>query len=164
MSADLNRRLASLFGRGVLRHADVTAGLAMTQAEFWKGETRRVELPQGYGFAAALMPGAEIFGGFANGDRDAGVGLANDDRRYRLLDLKAGEVAIYGKAGRTAPFQWVKMTADPKDGTIKVKAARIELRAGENYVLIDSDPSIGMQKGTFTPTAELPLNPGGTPL
>jgi hypothetical protein len=157
---DMNRRLASLFARGVVRHADVQAGLAMAQAEFLKDETRRVELPQGYGFASSLMPGAEVFAGFANGERDAGIALAFDDRRYRPLDLKSGEVILYGVHARQAPnWHWIKFTDQPKPGTIKIRASRIELRAGQFYRLLDSDPAIGERAGIFDPTQELPLAP-----
>lgn len=162
--SDLNRRLASLLGRGVLRHADVRNGLASMQAEFFEGETRRVEVPQSYGFGSMPLPGAELFAAFANGERDQGIALAYDDRRYRPDDLADGEVILYGKGAKMAPFQWIKMTDLPKAGTIKGKAARIEFRVGEFYVLLDSDPAIGMQKGTFDPTAELPLNPHGAAL
>ncbi len=166
MSTDLDRRLRSLFARGVVRHADVKAGLAMPQAEFLKGELRRVELPQGYGFASVLLPGSEIFAVFANGERDAGVGLSSDDRRYRgKLDfLESGDTALYGQNVGDANGHQAHMTNSPKAGTLKIKCARIELRAADNYVLIDSDPSIGMQKGTYSSSAELPLNPGGAPL
>jgi hypothetical protein len=161
---DVDRRLASLFGRGVVRHADVAAGLASAQAEFYKDETRRVELPQGFGFASSIMPGSEVFAAFGNGERDAGIALAYDDRRYRPLDLKAGESVFYGKGARVAPYQWLKMTDMPKPGTMKGRAARIELRAGQFYLLLDADPAIGAQKGEWDPAQELPLNPHGAAL
>jgi hypothetical protein len=165
MSADLERRLASLFSRGVVRHADIAAGLAAPQAEFFKNEVRRVELAQGYGFASAVLPGAEVFAAFAGGERDAGVALAFDDRRYRPLDLAPGETALYGKGVRAAPNRhWVLTTDRPKPGTIKVQVSRLELRAGQYYVLLDSEPAIGAQKGIHDPAADLPLNPGGAPL
>lgn len=157
---ETNRRLASLFARGVLRHADVRAGLAMPQAEFLKGELRRVEMPQGFGFASNPKPGAEIFAAFRYGDADAGIALAFDDRRYRPLDLASGEVALYGLHAREAPdWHWIRFTDSPKAGTIKIRASRIELRAGRFYHLIDSDPAIGEKSGQFDPTQELPLNP-----
>lgn len=160
MSADLNRRLASMFSRGVLRHADVQAGLAAPQAEFMKGEVRRVELPQGFGFASNPRPGSEVFAVFANGERDAGVALAYDDRRYRPLDLAGGETALYGLHARQGPnWHWIKFTDQPKPGTIKIRASRIELRAGRFYHLLDSDPAIGEKSGQFDPGSELPLNP-----
>jgi phage baseplate assembly protein V len=162
---DVNRRLGALFSRGVIRHADVAAGMAAAQAEFLVGETRRVELPQGFGFASNPMPGSEVFAAFADGERDQGIALAFDDRRVRPLDLKPGESVFYGVQARDKPNgHWIKATNDPKPGTIKWRSPRIELRAGQFYVLLDADPAIGAQKGIFDPGAELPLNPGGAAL
>lgn len=141
--SELNRRLASLFSRGVLRHADVQHGLATGQAEFFAGEQRRVELPQGYGFASVPETGAELFAVFANGERSAGVALAFDDRRKRPLDLEAGEVALYGKHARDQEFgHWIKFTDLPKAKTVKMKARRFELRAGIHFLIIDADDGI----------------------
>jgi phage gp45-like len=165
MTADLNRRLASMFARGVVRHADIMAGLAVPQAEFLKDDLRRIELPQNFGFASSLLPGSEIFAIFRNGEEDAGIGVAHDDRRYRPLDLNPGETALYGKDVRNKPNRhWVLTTDQPKPGTIKVKASRLEFRAGQFYVLLDSDLTIGAQKGTWDPAQELPDNPGGAAL
>ena len=136
------------------------------RAEFFDGELRRVELPQGYGFASVPLPGSEVLAVFNNGQRDDGVALAFDDGRYRgkLAFLKDGEDALCGRNVGDANGYRAQMTDEPKPGTLKIKCAWIELCAGENYVLIDSDPSIGMQKGTDDPASELPLNPGGAPL
>jgi phage gp45-like len=146
MSEDLNRRLASLFARGVIRHADVRNGLAQAQAEFSRGELRRVGLPQGYGMASQPTPGAEVFAVFANGERDAGMALAHDDRRARPTDLAAGETMVYGARAFEAPWHWIKFTDDPKPGTVKIKAKRVEIRCGDYYSVIDADtgPHSGM--------------------
>jgi phage baseplate assembly protein V len=157
--SDIDRRLRSLFARGVVRHSDVQAGLARSQAEFLKGETRRVETPQGYGFASVPLEGSEVFAVFANGERDAGVALAYDDRRRRPKDLAPGEVALYGLHARAAVGHWIKFTDQPKPGTVKIRASRIELRAGQFYRLLDSDPAIGEKSGIHDPAEELPLNP-----
>lgn len=136
--SDLDRRLRSLFARGVVRHSDVQAGLARSQAEFLKGETRRVETPQGYGFASVPLAGSEVFAVFANGERDAGVALAFDDRRYRPKDLASGEVSLYGLHARDEIGHWIKFTDQPKPNTIVVRARRLELRVGEKYLILDS--------------------------
>lgn len=136
---EVNRRLASLYGRGVVRHADVHKGMAAMQAEFYRGETRRVEVPQGFGFASMPKSGAELFAVFAGGEREHGVALAFEDRRYRPDDLKPGEVAIYGLKAKDLPFHWIKFTDDPKPGTVKIRAKRIEMRAGDHYTVLDAD-------------------------
>lgn len=161
----LRARLQLLFARGVVRQADVKSGLAQMQAEFLKNEVRRVELPQGYGFGSAPLPGSEVFAAFAHGDRSAGVALAFDDRTKRPKDLKPGEVILYGLHALEGPnFHWLKFTDQPKAGTVKVKASRLEFRAGRHYVLLDEDPAIGGQKGVWDPEQELPVNPHGAAL
>lgn len=165
MDADeaLRLRLQSLFSRGVVRQVDVKRGLAQMQAEFLDGENRRVEVPQGYGFGASPLPGSEVFAAFANGERSAGVALAFDHRSKRPKDLKPGEVILYGLGALASPWQYAKMTDDPKPGTIKIRASRIELRGGQYYVLLDKDH--GALKGAYDPAAELPdLPPGATAL
>jgi phage gp45-like len=120
--SDLNRRLNSLFSRGVLRHADIQLGLMTGQAEFLAGEVRRVEVPQGYGFASQPFAGSELFAAFAGGERSAGVALAFDDRRRRPTDVLEGEVMIYGKGVRDEIGHAIRFTDDPKPNTVKVKA------------------------------------------
>jgi phage gp45-like len=149
--SDLNRKLASLFARGVLKHADVQAGLASGQAEFLTGEVRRVEVPQGYGFASQPEPGAELFAVFANGERSAGVALAFDDRRRRPLDLQDGETMFYGKGARDAIGHWIRTTKTPKPNTIVMKARRFELRAGDKYLIIDADDGLHSSEAIVTP-------------
>lgn len=142
MSDDLSRRLASMFSRGVVRQSDIRLGLEMPQAEFFKGELRRGEMPQGFGFASRPLPGSEVFAIFANGERSAPVILAGDDRRARPKDLLSGEVSVYGRHARDEIGHWIKFTDDPKLNTIRMKARRLELRAGDHFIIIDADEGI----------------------
>lgn len=154
----LRLRMQLMFSRGVLRHGDVTRGLAMPQGEFFGKELRRVEMPQGYGFGSSPFPGTDLFAAFANGDRSAGVVLGYDDRQRRPKDLKEGEVIVYGAHALASPWHYIKFTDDPKPGTIKVKARRIEIRGGQYYSLWDDD--IGERSGVWPPDQELPIDPG----
>ncbi len=161
----LRLRLQLLFSRGVVRQADVKNGLANVQAEFMKNELRRVDLPQSYGFGSAPLAGSEVFAIFPSGDRSFGVGLGYDDRALRPKDLKPGEVILYGLEALTRPNgHSIRFTSDPKPGTVKINASRIELRVGQYYVLLDSDPAIAMQKGIWPEGVALPLNPHGDAL
>ncbi len=54
-----------------------------------------VERPQNYGFTSRPLDGAEAFVAFLGGQRDHGVVIAVEDRRYRLKGLEKGEVAIF---------------------------------------------------------------------
>jgi phage gp45-like len=74
---------------------------------FMKGETRdKVESPQNYGFTSvvraatkdaqgAIKEAAEGFISFIGGNRSFPVCAMMDDRRYRLKELKSGDVAMF---------------------------------------------------------------------
>ena len=140
--SDLDRRLASLFSRGVVSHDDIANGMAQSQAEFFAGETRRVERPQNYGFGSAPPAGFEIFAAFANGQRDAGVALVSDDRRSRPTDLRPGGVVLYGADVAGALGHRIEFTDVPKAGTIKIKCSRIEITVGTHHLIIDKDTGV----------------------
>lgn len=161
MTEELNRRLATLFQRGVMTTEGVKVGMAVMQGKFLGGDLRSVEVPQGYGHAARPKAGSELFAVFANGEGEHGVALGYDDRRIRP-ELKPGEAAQYGADIKAANGHSALWTDKPKAGTLKIRCSRIELRAGQYYVLLDAD--IGAQKGTFDPSADLPVNPGGAAL
>ena len=135
----LRLRMQSLFARGIVRQADVKSGLAKMQAEFFQGEVRRVEAPQGYGFAASPFPGSEVFAAFPSGDRSAGVALAQDDRAKRPKGMLEGEVMVYGAHANGGIGHWLKFTDVPKANTIIAKGRRIELRVGDKYLILDSE-------------------------
>ncbi len=59
-------------------------------------ETERM---QNYGFTSNPKPGADAFVAFIGGNRDHGIIIAVDDRRYRLKPLQSGEVAMYTDEG-----------------------------------------------------------------
>ncbi len=74
---------------------------------FMNGESRKgVEAPQNYGFTSVVMPAikdalgkiidsAETAISFMGGNRSFPVAGATDDRRYRLKELIAGDVAMF---------------------------------------------------------------------
>lgn len=127
---NIDHRLANMYARGVLRHADVAAGLSRGQAELVKGEVRRLEMPTGYGLATSVPPGADVFAVFAAGNRDHGVIVAHDHRGHRPADLAAGEVALYSNvAGMTVRLK--------PDGTLLLKSpTKLRLEVGGNYIEI----------------------------
>lgn len=96
----LYRAMNGLVSRAVLRLANDSKKLQLVQLGVLDGETRNeVERFQNYGFTSVPKEGAEAVVIFAGGDRDHGLCIAVDDRRYRLKDLGAGEVAVYNDAG-----------------------------------------------------------------
>lgn len=93
---NLLNRLKMMAARGTV--AGVNAALKMQglQITLLANEAKNnVEHFEPYGFTAHPHKGAEILAVFLGGERGHGVVLVASDRRYRIQNLEAGEVAIY---------------------------------------------------------------------
>lgn len=98
--APLMRRIRLALGRGVLRLVNDAGGLQVVQLSLMENEVRsNIERFQEYGFTSVPLAGAEALAAFLGGNRDHGIVIAVDDRRYRLKGLAGGEVAIYTDEG-----------------------------------------------------------------
>ena len=96
----LSVRLAGVVSRAVVKRVDDSKKRQIVQAGLLEGETREgLEHYQPYGFTSVPHAGAEGVALFAGGERDHGLLVAVDDRRYRLTGLENGEVALYTDEG-----------------------------------------------------------------
>lgn len=96
----LARRARLSVARGIIRLITDSGGLQTAQVGLMANETRsNLERMQEYGFTSVPHAGAEAAIIFVGGNRDHGLVIAVDDRRYRLKGLEAGEVAIYTDEG-----------------------------------------------------------------
>lgn len=94
-----NRSLLSV-GRGTIKLVYDQFKMQMAQVSLFAGEIRdKVERMQQYGFTSVPLPGAEATVVSISGNRDHTIIIATDDRRYRIKNLKGGEVAIYTDEG-----------------------------------------------------------------
>lgn len=101
MIAPLQRRVMMTVGRAVLRAIDDSGSRQTAQIEALRGEVRdAVERMQQYGFTSVPLPGADGTVVFVAGNREHGIIVATEDRRYRLTGLEGGEVAIYDDQGQ----------------------------------------------------------------
>jgi phage baseplate assembly protein V len=127
------RRLRLMASRAVLSLIDDAPGVQLVQVKLLDGEVRGgVERVQQYGFTSVPLAGAEGVFLSLGADRDHGVIIAVDERRYRLKALKGGEVAIYDDLG-----QKVHLT---REGIViqtplkcRIDASDIELHASHSY-------------------------------
>jgi len=102
----LRNRVMLMVARGVLRLCNDSGGLQHAQVSLLEGELRdKVERVQDYGFTSVPLPGAEAVTLFVGGNRDHGLIIKVDDRRYRLTGLKGGEVALYTDEGDSIHLQ-----------------------------------------------------------
>lgn len=101
MLEPLRRRIMMTVGRSVIRSVNDDLGRQLAQIEIMKGELRdAVERMQEYGFTSVPHAGADAAVVFVSGNREQGIIIAVDDRRYRLTGLAAGEVAIHDDQGQ----------------------------------------------------------------
>jgi len=99
LTAPITRRVHLMVSRGVLSLVNDVLKMQSVQVKLLDGEVREMERFQNYGFSSQPHPGAEVAAVFVSGNRDHGLALAIDDRRYRVTSLQAGEVAIYDDLG-----------------------------------------------------------------
>lgn len=110
---DLGNRVMMMIARGVLRGVTDSSSRQTLQVELLKGEIRDgIERMQNYGFTSHPT-GGDVAVMFLGGNREQGIVVAVDDRRYRLTTLQAGEVAIYDDLGNKVELlrEMVKVTA-----------------------------------------------------
>jgi len=106
LAAPLRRRVRLMISRAVLSAVNDAGGIQLVQVKLLDGEVRDgVERMQNYGFTSAPKAGAEGLMACVSGDRDHGIIVAMDDRRFRLKGLQAGEVAIYSDEGDQIVFK-----------------------------------------------------------
>jgi phage baseplate assembly protein V len=109
---DLSNRVMMMFARGVVRGVTDSNGRQQLQVELLKDELRDdIEHMQNYGFTSHAK-GGDVAVAFIGGNREQGIVLAVDDRRYRIT-MEAGEVAMYDDLGNKVELlrDMVKVTA-----------------------------------------------------
>jgi phage gp45-like len=96
VTRNLRQRVLLTLGRGRVRAIDDNGGMQKLQCSFLKNEpTNGLERMQEYGFTSWPLPEAEVMAGFIAGNRDHGIIIAVDDRRYRFKVDAQGDVCIY---------------------------------------------------------------------
>jgi phage baseplate assembly protein V len=108
------RSIQLSIGRCVLNFVTDSTGIQVVQTSLLAGEIKDMERMQQYGFTSAPLPGAEGVAVFVGGNRENGIVIAMDDRRYRLKNLGAGKVALYDSTGSQIVME--------NDGNITVEA------------------------------------------
>lgn len=132
----LRRRVRLMISRAVISVINDAGGIQVVQVKLLDGEVRDgVERFQNYAFSAVPLSGAEGIMACVSGNRDHGVLLAADDRRYRPKGLLPGEAIMYSHRDKESHQHRIKFN---DDGTIDVMAKGIHLKATEK-VRIEGD-------------------------
>lgn len=134
--APLSRRLRLMASRAVLSLIQDATGMQIVQVKLLDGEVcDGVERVQNYGFTSVPLPGAEAIFLSLGGDRDHGIVITADDRRWRIKGLQGGEVAVYTWKDKEAHGHRIVFN---NDGSISVNAKNINVTATEK-VRIEGD-------------------------
>jgi phage baseplate assembly protein V len=102
----LQRRVQAMIQRGTVKTVDdalkmqlldldMHAGFAPTKVEHWHP----------YGFTMVPHAGAEVLASALGGNQDHMVIFGTADRRYRLIGLAGGEVAVHDDQGQKVHFK-----------------------------------------------------------
>lgn len=123
-------RIYSIISRALLESINDASGIQKVKLSILKGENRdNVERFQDYGFTSTPKAGAEAVVAFVSGNRDHGIVIKIDDRRYRLQGLEEGEVALYTDEGDSIELK--------RGGRVVVNSSNIELGSGSLESLLN---------------------------
>lgn len=136
MTEDMRGKVRLMIGRAILAAANDHGAIQTAQAQLLADEVQDdVERIQQYGFTSVPLDGAEAVVAFVGGNRDHGLIIAVDDRRFRLKGLRGGEVALYDDQG-----QKVHLT---RDGIVVDGAGKpIDIRNAPSVTI--TSPSVRM--------------------
>ncbi len=114
--------LKSMMARGTVVLAAAGKMMQTLQVRLTAGELKdNVEHFEPYGLTSNPLPGAEVLTMFLGGDRSHAVVVVAADRRYRITELKPGEVAIYTDEGDKIHFKRGRII-DIETATLNIKA------------------------------------------
>lgn len=156
MLEPLKRTMLMTIGRGVILAINDSKNMQLAQAIFLAGEVKDdMERFQNFGFTSTPISGAEALAVFLGGERDHGVIIAVDDRRFRVKSLGPGQTAIYDAFGSV-----IKLNSA---GKVSVEANLVELGKGTLEKVLNGE-TFQMWAATHTHNSSVPGAPTGPPI
>ena len=133
MLEPIRTRVMMTIARGVIESINDDEGMQTAKINLLFGENRdKVERFQNYGFTSKPFADAEAVVVFPGGNREHGLIIAVDDRKFRLKGLADGEVAMYTDEGDKITLK--------RGGTIEIE--------GSSKVIVKS-PLVELGTGTL---------------
>jgi len=109
----ITRKIMLMIGKCILMAVDNSGKVMKLQLSGLKNETiTDIERYQEYGFESYPKKDCEVLAAFIDGNRDNGIVICVNDRRYRPTDLNEGDVCVYDYRG-------LRITIDNTGITIK---------------------------------------------
>lgn len=134
----LIRKVFDLISRAVVLAKRPDRPMRTIQSEHLAGDIREdVEHFEPYGFTSEPHLGAEVLAASINGDRNHTIAIIVADRRYRIKNLKDGEVAMYDDLGKVVILKRNEVLVDAKDSPVTVQSgSKVTIKAPE--VIVDA--------------------------
>ncbi len=132
------RKIFDLISRAGVTGKKGDRPLRTLQTEHLSNDVREdVEHLEPYGFTSEPHLGAEVLAASLNGDRNHTVAIIVSDRRYRIKNLKDGEVAIYDDLGKLVILKREELLVDAKDSPVTIlSGSKVTIKAPE--VVVDA--------------------------
>ncbi|MGT2507916.1 phage baseplate assembly protein V [Cupriavidus basilensis] len=150
MLAPIKTRTSLMIGRCVLMAVADAGKLQRAQVRILADDDHDdVERMQQYGYTSVPLPGAEGVVVAVGGNSDHGILIAVEDRRYRLVGLVGGEVAVYDDQGQKVHLTRTGIVIDGAGKDVTVSNAP-NVRLDGNLVVagnITADGDISDQGG-----------------
>jgi phage baseplate assembly protein V len=135
----LKQRVSLMVGRAVIAVVNDATKAQSLQLTLLAGETMDgVERFQDYGFTSVPHAGAEAVMVSVGGTRSHGIVVACEDRRYRLVGLADGEVALYDDLDQAVHLK--------RDRLLLTSPHRVQVEAPIAVILSDA-VSLGAEGG-----------------
>lgn len=129
----LANRVGMMVARAIVASVNDGAGLQLVQVELLEDEVRDdIERVQNYGLTSHPQAGAAAVVVFVGGNRDHGLAIAVDDRRFRVKAMAAGEVAVYDDLGHLVHLTREGIVIDGAGHPITItNAPKVRIETGE---------------------------------
>lgn len=110
--------------RGIISSTEDGSPMSECQARLFDGEVEDgIERFEPYGCTARPHPGAEALVIHLDGDRSHPIVISTPDRRYRVTNLKPGEVCLYDDLGRRVLLSRSGITVDGADAPVTIRTS-----------------------------------------
>lgn len=113
----LKDRVAMMLAKGLLEAVSDEKAMQLIKLSMYEGEVQEdIEHVHSYGLSSNCpSDGGEVVVGCIGGNRDSAIALVVGNSKYRVRNLKSGEVALYSKFGQKILLK--------EDGSIEISPA-----------------------------------------
>lgn len=131
LTESMRAKVQLMVGRAILSAINDGGAVQTVQAQLMADEVQDdAERIQQYGFTSVPLPGAEAVLVFVGGNRDHGLVIATEDRRYRKTGLQPGEVCLYTDEGDSIIFNRGKIVRITAGAEVDITAPVVNVNAG----------------------------------